>query len=107
MAKKLHVRTGDEVMVISGKDAGLKGKILRAMPEEGRVVVAGANMVTKHQKARGANQPAGIVKTEAPIYASKVMVVCPKCGKPARMGTKVMEDGSKARVCKKCHEILK
>ena len=100
--KKLHVRTGDTVVVISGVDAGKKGKVLRAEPKAGKVVVEGVAMVTKHQKARKQGQESSIVKVETPIYACKVMVVCPKCNKPTRVAHKVNESGKKVRVCKHC-----
>ena len=106
----MHVRSKDQVVVISGKDKGKKGKITAAYPKTGKVVVEGVNMVTKHQKARNAMQPGGIIHKEAPIDASNVMLVCPKCGKPARVSHKVTlvetENGGKKRkmirVCKKC-----
>ena len=106
----MHVRSKDQVVVISGKDKGKKGKITAAYPKTGKVVVEGVNMVTKHQKARNAMQPGGIIHKEAPIDASNVMLVCPKCGKAARVSHKVTmvetENGGKkrkmVRVCKKC-----
>lgn len=103
----MHVRSKDQVVVISGKDKGKKGKITAAFPKTGKVVVEGVNMVTKHQKARNAMQPGGIVHKEAPIDASNVMLVCPKCGKGTRVARKVVvveENGVKKRkiirVCK-------
>ena len=99
---KLHVKKDDTVVVISGVYQGKKGKVLRAMPQEGKVVVEGVNMVTKHQKARNAMQPGGIIHKEAPIDASNVMLVCPKCKKGVRVGYSVLENGTKVRVCKKC-----
>ena len=106
----MHVRSKDQVVVISGKDKGKKGKITAAYPKTGKVVVEGVNMVTKHQKARNAMQPGGIIHKEAPIDASNVMLECPKCGKAARVSHKVTmvetENGGKKRkmirVCKKC-----
>lgn len=106
----MHVRSKDQVVVISGKDKGKKGKITAAFPKTGKVVVEGVNVVTKHQKARNAMQPGGIIHKEAPIDASNVMLVCPKCGKAARVSHKVTlvetENGGKKRkmirVCKKC-----
>ena len=98
---KLHVRTGDLVMVISGKDKGKQGKILTAIPKAGRVVVEGIAMVTKHQKPRSAGMPGGIIHKESAIAASKVMLVCGRCGKATRVGHKTLEDGTKVRVCKK------
>ncbi len=104
--KKLHVKRGDLVEVISGKDKGKQGKIVTAFPETGRVIVEGAAMVKKHQKAKMQGQESGILHMEAPIDASNVMRVCSKCGKAARTGVKILEDGSKARYCKKCQEIF-
>ena len=97
--KKLHVKKGDTVVVLSGKDKGKQGKVLEVSPKEGKVIVERINMVTKHVKPRRAGDPGGIVK---------VMLVCPKCGKPTRIAHKVLNDGSKERVCKnpKCGETF-
>lgn len=103
---KLHVKTNDEVIVITGKDKGSKGKVITAMPKAGKVIVEGVAIATKHQKSRAQGQPGGIIKKEAAIDASNVMLVCQKCGKPARTGTKVLEDGKKVRVCKKCGQQI-
>ena len=108
---KMHVRTGDTVLVLSGADKGKKGKVQKAFPETGRVIVEGVNIVKKHQKPRGQGVPGGIVEREAAINVSNVMIVCPKCGKPTRVGHKVNEgDGKlsrrKVRVCKKCSAVL-
>ena len=100
MNNKLHVKKGDTVMVISGTSMGKKGKVLEVSPKEGKVIVEGVHMVTKHVKPRKMGDPGGIVKAEGALYASKVMLVCPKCGKPTRVGTKVYGDGTKERVCK-------
>ncbi|HIX13713.1 MAG TPA: 50S ribosomal protein L24 [Candidatus Anaerofilum faecale] len=98
---KVHVKTGDNVMVISGKDAGKTGKVLAVSPSEGKVIVEGLNMVTKHVKPRRQGEQGGIVKAEGAMYACKVMPVCPKCKKPVRIGHAEV-DGKKVRVCKKC-----
>ena len=98
----MHVKTNDTVVVISGKDKGKKAKISAAFPKANRVTVEGVNVVTKHQKARNAMQPGGIIKKELPIAASNVMLVCPSCGKATRLAHKVT-DGKKVRVCKKCN----
>ncbi|MDO5022025.1 MAG: 50S ribosomal protein L24 [Eubacteriales bacterium] len=103
---KLHVKTNDEVMVITGKDRGVKGKVLKAFPKTGRVIVEGASVATKHQKSRAQGQPGGIIKKETPIDASNVMLVCQKCGKPSRYGKKVLDNGNKVRICKKCGEQM-
>ena len=89
--EKVHVKTGDTVMIISGKDRGNSGKVLQVSPKEGKVIVEGRNMVTKHVKPR----------RQGALYASKVMPVCPKCGKATRVGH-TEKDGKKVRVCKKC-----
>ena len=98
----LHVKKGDTVVVLSGKDKGKKGKVLEVSPKEQKVIVEGLNMVTKHVKPRRQGDAGGIVKAEGALYACKVMAVCPKCGKPTRLGHKIKEDDSKARVCKLC-----
>ena len=97
----LNVKKGDTVVVISGKDKGKKGKIMVAQPEDERVIVQGAAMVTRHVKPRKQGQPGGRIEKEGPIHASNVMLVCPKCGKPTRVGHTVI-DGEKVRACKKC-----
>ncbi len=104
--KKMHVKRGDEVQVIAGKDKGMKGKVVTAYPATGKVVVEGVNMVTKHQKARRQGESSSIMHMEAAIDASNVMRVCPKCGKSARTGVQILEDGSKVRYCKKCKETF-
>ena len=106
----MHVKSNDQVVVISGKDKGKKGKITAAFPKTGRVTVEGVNVVTKHQKARNQMQPGGIVHKELPIDASNVMLICSKCGKATRVAHKVTtvtaENGKQQRkmirVCKKC-----
>lgn len=107
---KMHVRTGDTVMVISGADKGKKGKIQKAYPETGRVIVEGVNIVKKHQKPRGQGVPGGIVEKEAAISVSNVMIVAPSAASH-RVGQKFGEgDGKlsrrKVRVCKKCSAVL-
>ncbi len=97
----MHVRSNDNVVVISGRDKGKSGKVISASPKTGKVIVEGVAMATKHQKPRSAGAPGGIIHKEAAIDASNVMVVCPKCGKPTRTGHKV-EGEIKVRVCKKC-----
>lgn len=103
---KLHVKAKDQVIVIAGKDAGKKGTVVTAYPKTGKVIVEGVNLVTKHQKPRGQGMPGGIIHKEAAIDASNVMLVCKKCGKPARYGVKVNADGTKTRICKKCNEQI-
>ena len=97
---KMHVKTGDTVVILSGKDKGKQGKVLEVSPKENKVIVEGLNIATKHVKPRQMGQSGDIVSAEAPMYASKVMAVCPKCGKPTRVGHKIEADGTKSRVCK-------
>ena len=97
----MNIRKDDKVIVISGKDKGKEGKVLIADPKAGKVVVEGVSVASKHQKPRKQGEEGGIIKMETPIYACKVMVVCPKCGKATRVAHKI-EDGKKVRVCKKC-----
>jgi large subunit ribosomal protein L24 len=104
--KKMHLRKGDSTIIISGKDKGKKGKVLKALPKEGKVVVEGVNIVTKHQKPRGMDQPGGKIHQEAPIYASKAMLLCGKCGKGTRIAYKILDDNTKVRVCKHCGETF-
>ena len=103
---KLHVKKGDTVVILSGKDNGKQGKVLEVSPKEQKVIVEGCNMVTKHVKPRRACENGGIVKAEGALYASKVMLVCPKCGKPTRLAHKILADGTKERLCKKCGETF-
>lgn len=104
--KKMHVKRGDTVKVISGKDKGKEGKVIVAIPEKGKVIVEGVAVVKKHQKAKAQGQESGIINMEAAIDASNVLRVCPSCKKAARTGIKVLEDGSKVRYCKKCQETF-
>ena len=103
---KVHVKTGDTVIVISGKDKGKKGQVLAVSPKEGKVIVEKVNMVSKHVKPRKMGEQGGIIKAEGAMYSSKVQIVCPRCNKPTRVGHKLYEDGTKARICKKCGESL-
>jgi len=100
----LNVKTGDLVLVITGKDAGKQGKVLKTSPSTGRIVVEGINMISRHQKARKAQEKSSIVKKEGTIDVSNVMVVCPSCGKPTRV-KHTISDGKSVRVCK-CGNIL-
>lgn len=103
---KVHVKRGDTVVVLSGKDKDKKGEVLKVIPKTNRVIVKGVNMVTKHVKPNAANREGGIIHQEAPIHASNVMLYCTKCNKPTRIAKKMLEDGSKVRVCKHCNETF-
>ncbi|MBQ2704480.1 MAG: 50S ribosomal protein L24 [Clostridia bacterium] len=105
---KMKIKTGDTVMILTGDkktDRGQTGKVLQVSPEENKVIVEGRNIVSKHVKPRKAGDPSGIVKAESAIYACKVALVCPKCGKQTRVGYTV-EDGKKVRICKKCKKVI-
>ena len=97
----MNIKKDDKVVVLSGKDKGKQGKVLVADPKAMKLTVEGVNVATKHQKPRKQGEEGGIIKVNTPIYASKVQLVCPKCGKPTRVGHKIV-DGKKSRVCKKC-----
>lgn len=103
---KVHVKTGDTVVVLSGKDKGKQGTVLAVSPKEGKVIVEKVNMVKKHVKPRRMGEPGGIIEAEGAMYACKVQLVCPRCKKPTRVGHKLYEDGTKGRICRKCGEAL-
>ena len=99
---KMSIKKGDTVIVLSGKDKGKQGKVLTAMPADRKVIVEGINVVSRHTKPRKQGEEGGILKKEAAIYACKVQKVCPKCNKPTRPAHKMLADGKKVCVCKKC-----
>lgn len=101
MAKSLKVKKGDKAMVIAGKDKGKKAKVLKVIPADDMVVLEATNMLTKHRKPRNQTTPGGIIKQEGPIHISNIMVICPDCSKPTRVGH-IIENGEKMRVCKQC-----
>ncbi|MBO5493224.1 MAG: 50S ribosomal protein L24 [Pyramidobacter sp.] len=102
----MRLKKGDRVRVISGKDKGKEGKILVSFPAENKVIVEGVSVASRHSKPTQANPQGGIVKKETPIYASKVMLVCPNTGKPTRIGHAFLEDGRKVRVAKVSGEVV-
>ena len=97
----MNIRKDDKVIVISGADKGKTGKVLSVDPQAGKLIAEGVSVSSKHQKPRKQGEQGGIIKVETPIYACKVQVVCPKCGKATRVGHKIDGD-KKIRVCKKC-----
>lgn len=103
---KIHIKKDDTVYVLSGKDAGKTGKVLKVYAEEGRVIVENVNMVTKHKKPRSRNQQGGIIHQEGTISSSNVMLVCSSCKRPSKVGRKVLENGEKIRYCKACGETI-
>jgi len=106
VANKVHVKTGDIVYVLSGKDKGKKGKVLAVNPDDMTVIVEGVNITKKHRKPRGRLQEGGIISQESPISSSKVMLVCSRCKSPTKVAKVIRENGQKDRVCKKCGEVI-
>jgi large subunit ribosomal protein L24 len=102
----MNIKKNDTVLVIAGKDKGKKGKVHFAYPKEDMVLVDGVNIIKKHTKPKGQARQAGIIEREAPLDVSNVMLLCPKCNKPARIGQKTLDDGKRVRVCKACQEVL-
>jgi len=98
----MHIKTDDTVVVLSGRDKGKQGKVIGAEPKEGKILVEGVLVAKRHKKPRKQGEPGGIITKETPIYASKVMRVCPKCNKPTRPAHRFNKDGKKVRICKKC-----
>lgn len=109
---KMRLKKGDEVVVLSGKDSGKRGQILEVRPDEGRVVVDGINVHTRHRKSRATSQKTAIkdqmgeMQVALPVPVGKVKLVCPKCNEEVRVGKTKSEDGKSARICKKCNELL-
>jgi large subunit ribosomal protein L24 len=103
---KLHVKKNDLVKIIAGKDKGKSGKVLRVMPDKGRVLVENINLIKRHTRPSRTISEGGIIEKEAPMALSNVQLLCPGCKMPARTGFRVLEDGSKSRFCKKCNEIV-
>lgn len=104
--KKFHVKKGDLVQVMAGKEKGKQGKVLRVFFAKDRLTIENLNIVKRHTRPSQQNQEGGIVEKEAPMSASNVMLVCSACNQPTRTGIRVSDDGSKARFCKKCNEIV-
>ena len=103
---KYKIKKNDTVMVVTGRDRGKTGKVMKVLPERGRVVIERLNIVKRHSKSRGAQSPGGIVEKEAPIDISNVMIFCDRCNAPVRVGIKSGADGAKSRVCRRCGEAI-
>lgn len=97
-----RIKKGDTVIVLSGKYRGETGKVLAVLPKKEKAIVENVNFVTRHERQRSQMQQGGIVKKEAPVPLAKLMIICPRCGKPTRIGAKINEDGTKVRICRKC-----
>jgi len=102
----MKIRKNDTVLVIAGKDRGKKGKVRFAYPKEERLLVEGINIRKRHARARGTARQAGIIELETPIHVSSVMLVCSRCNHPARIGFRILDDGRKVRVCRRCLEVI-
>ena len=101
------IRRNDNVVVITGKDRGKRGRVLKVVPETNRLVVEGVNIIKRHTKPNPQRQiKGGVVEREAALHASNVQIVCPECGKPTRLGKKILGDGRKVRVCRKCEGVV-
>ncbi len=102
----MKIHKDDTVLIIAGKDRGKKGKVRKALLHKDSVIVEGFNLIKRHSKTKGKTRQAGIIELEAPIHISNVMIICNKCNKPARVGSRVLEDGKRARYCHSCSEII-
>jgi len=102
----LHIKRGDTVTVVSGKERGKRGKVLLVLPERGRVIVEKVNMIKKHQRPTQKLRQGGIIEREGSLNLSNVMVICPKCDRPTRTGVQLLAEGKKVRVCKRCSEVV-
>ncbi|OGL40600.1 MAG: 50S ribosomal protein L24 [Candidatus Schekmanbacteria bacterium RBG_16_38_11] len=106
MASSFAIRKNDFVVVISGKEKGKTGKVLRVLPKKERVIIEKVNFIKKHARPTSQQKQGGIIEKEGPLHWSKVMVLCSKCEKPTRVARKTLSDGAKVRLCKKCGETL-
>jgi large subunit ribosomal protein L24 len=102
----LSIKKGDNVIVLSGKDRDKKGRVIAILTKKDKIIVEGVNIIKKHQKPTRKYPQGGIIEKEGPIPRCKVMLICPKCNKPTRIGANILEDGKKVRVCKKCKEVI-
>jgi large subunit ribosomal protein L24 len=101
------IRKNDSVLVITGKDRGKRGRVLRVLPEKNRLIIEGVNIIKRHTKPNpGKNVKGGIVEREASVHASNVQLVCPDCGAQTRVGRKILGDGRKVRICRKCEGVV-
>jgi large subunit ribosomal protein L24 len=102
----VKVKKGDTIEVIAGDDRGKRGTVHQILPNEDRVIVSGIHLIKRHQRPTGQARQVGIIEREAPLHLSNVAVVCNHCDRPARVGYKVLADGSKVRICRRCGEII-
>jgi large subunit ribosomal protein L24 len=102
----LSIKKNDTVLVISGGEKGKKGRVISVYPLKDKLLIERINIIKRHMKPSKKYTQGGIIEKEAPLHISKVMLLCPKCGKPTRIGNTVLSDGKKARTCKKCREVI-
>ncbi len=102
----LRIKKDDNVVVIAGKEKGKKGRVLAVIPKKQRVIVEKVNIIKRHMRPSQKYTQGGIIEKEGPIHISNVMLICPRCDTPTRIGNKILEDGRKLRVCKKCKEVI-
>lgn len=102
----MKIKKSDKVKIMAGKDRGKEGKVLQVFPDENKIVVEGLNLAVKHMRPRRSGEKGQRIQFPAPQNASKVLLVCVKCGKPTRVGYKILENGKKARMCRQCKEII-
>ncbi len=105
-ATRIRLKKGDTVKVIAGKDVGKTGKVLRVIPARGRLIVEGVNFVKRHARRTREDRAGGIHEVEASVHVSNVILMCPKCHQPTRIGNTALADGTKVRVCRKCGEVI-
>lgn len=102
----LRIKKGDTVTVLTGKNKGKGGRVLSVLPSKTGILIEGLNMVKRHMKPNKKYKQGGIIEKESPVHIAKIMLVCPKCSKPTKIGSIVLDDGKKFRVCKKCKEVI-
>jgi len=103
---KLKLKKNDTVMVVTGRERGKTGKVLRVLRERNAVLIERLNLVKRHMKPRGMQAPGGIVEKEAPVHASNVMLMCERCNAPVRVGSRTLEEGHRVRVCRRCGGVF-
>jgi len=102
----VQIRKNDSVMIIAGRERGKTGKVLRVIPDKDAAIIERVNLIKRHSRPKGPQQPGGIVEKEASIHASNLMIMCDKCNAPVRIGRKILADGKKIRICRRCGEAL-
>jgi large subunit ribosomal protein L24 len=102
----VQIRKNDSVMIVAGRERGKTGKVLRVIPDKDSAIIERVNLIKRHSRPKGPQQPGGIVEKEASIHASNLMIMCDKCNAPVRIGRKILTDGKKIRICRRCGEAL-